>query len=103
MKILISKRNDSKICIFQNTGKKLRGSFFFEKPEVGDIIMSHCSGDMNFMNKWLVTAILENRDDKIDKNCRFDPLKAYFELAIKNVDQDPAYSNINDSYKLALK
>lgn len=85
------------ICIYEHSSKKLKGSFFKEKPEVGDLIMSHNKRENNFLRAFEVVGIIENRNAIIQDDCKYDPTSAYFVLDIKDVTGDDRFAEIDNS------
>lgn len=100
MKTIIHKIQNTEICIYENDGKILRGGFFKDKPEVGDVIMSHVKKDVNWLQMFEVKEILENSDHKINPDCNYNPTKAYFKLRIEDVTENEAFSEIDNSTRL---
>lgn len=80
MKQLEHKMNDTSILIYKHNNTMLRGSFFLQKPEVGDIITSH-----TFERSLEVIEIVENRDAKAKKEFIYDPADAYFVLKVRKI------------------
>jgi hypothetical protein len=97
MKQLVHNMRDSAICIYEYDSKKLRGSFFKEKPETGDVIMSHNKREANFLRMFEVTEIIENRNANISSDCSFDPTNAYFILGINEVAKEGAFAEVDNS------
>lgn len=80
MKTITRNSNDCSVCIYERTNEKIRGCFFKEKPEIGDIIKIWP------IEVFRVTKIIENRDARItNENCTFDPSGAYFVLGVEKV------------------
>lgn len=99
MKTLIHKLNDSSICILKLDESVLIGKFFNEKPIIGDIIMSFSKRIQNKLKIFEVTAIIENKDAKINSSCKLNPINAHFKLGIKEVQNDNIDNSINILYK----
>lgn len=72
--------NDSNVCIYEVKDDYLRGSFFADKPNVGDRIEStaHCPCGHFYQ----VDGIISIRDAKISKDCTRNPKGAHYELNV---------------------
>lgn len=103
MKTLIHNQKDSSICIYDFGQDRLRGAFFKEKPDVGDIIMSHAKRDINFLYIFEVTEIIKKMDSKICSESSYDPVGALFELGIKNVTYDKRFGEVDNSLDVLKK
>lgn len=97
MKVLIHKKEGFRICIFERSSKTIKGCFFDEKPETGDVVMSHTARESNYLFMFRIDSIVENRDAKVDCANAVNPSIAYFELSVSNVTDDPVYSEVDNS------
>ena len=97
MKVLIHEQKDTSICIYEIDENMIIGSFFKNKPTVGDIIMSHVRRETNFLYIYEVLEIIENKDANICSSCNYDPVNAYFKLLIRNVTSDAKYVDFDNS------
>lgn len=97
MKTLIHRQNDTNICIYDMKDNYLRGSFFKEKPKQGDVILSWCRHDTNFLYVYEVKSIISNNDALISKDCKKNPEMANFELEIENVTNDERFEEFDNS------
>lgn len=78
MKHLFHDPRNTNICIYKYSNGFIKGSFFKEKPEVGDSIQSV------FFGVVYISAILSIRDAQIQSECTHDPIMAYYELEVSN-------------------
>lgn len=106
MKTLIHKRTDVNICIFSWESNIVKGFFFKEKPEVGDLLMSYERCETNFLYLYKVVKILGNRDSKAVQG--FDNKNTYFELEVELLNHPETlalpeeYEAINTSVREAF-
>lgn len=103
MKILVHKMSSVDINIFKWDGNIIEGSFFRDKPEVDDLIMSFTKGDVNFLYLYKIVEILECRDSNVSTS-NFNGKNAFFKLKIELLNDEnfnlPAqYQNIDTSRK----
>lgn len=93
MKTLVHKQTDVSINIFRWENDIVEASFFKDKPEVNDLLMSNTKGQANFLYLYKIVEILENRDTRVD-NANFNPNKAFFKLKVEMVN------DVNNGYEL---
>jgi hypothetical protein len=97
MKTLIHVQRDTSICIYNLNNENITGSFFKEKPEVGDVVMSWTEKDVNFLKMFHVKEIVENRDGRISSKSKFNPEKAFFRLRVEDVTHDERFKEVDNS------
>ena len=97
MKRLIHVQRDTSICIYNLNSKNITGSFFKEKPEVGDVVMSWTARESNFLRMFHVKEVRKNRDAKMNPMCRYNPTNAFFSLSVEEVTEDKDFSEIDNS------
>jgi len=83
MKRITHSPYNTEVCIYNYKDGILEGSFFNEKPEVGDVIQS-------VMYKFTVEVlnVISNRDARIStfgNGCNHNPKGAYYELQINYI------------------
>jgi hypothetical protein len=93
-KILKHRFRNADICIYKHTDNEIVDSFFKEKPEIGDLIMSHNKRERGNV---LLYEIVSNRDSLISADSNYNPALAYFELEVKNVTNDDRFSEVDKS------
>lgn len=71
------------VCIYEFNGEKLRGSFFKDKPEVGDKIDSHAHCPQGMIIS--VDSIISIKDAKVTKSCSRNGDMAHYELGVSLV------------------
>lgn len=74
--------NDTSVCIYEHKNQYIKGSFFKEKPKVGDYLFLY-----NGRRKHLITGIISNKDATISSDCTYNPSKALFELNVKYIPE----------------
>jgi hypothetical protein len=96
--VLVHVGRNADICIYENDGQLLKGSFFKKKPTIGSLFMSWTIRNKgNNLHLFEVVNIVENRDAKVNSTTNYDPKMAYFVLDIKNVSGDTKYKHIDTS------
>lgn len=85
MKKLVHTQESNEICIYKINSNFIEGSFFGQKPEIGDIILSHTCRDGSSLIPFLVKKVIEKRDANIHSECTFDKTNAWMQLEVENV------------------
>jgi hypothetical protein len=102
MKNLIHKRDDTSICIYKHTEDFIEGSFFKDKPEEGDIIMSWVKREPSFLYVYIVEKIISQRDAVVSESCTHNPVNARMQLKVRNVTENIEEMGINNSVRDVL-
>ena len=83
MKILRHRLRSTEVCVYSVRGDKVRASFAGDKPELGDVLLSH--------------GIKDDKGLKIFRIDEFTHQGRVFELSVSDVTNDPEYSEVDNS------